>query len=620
VTFAAVSLMAGAQAAQACTEPALGDLPARGQEKKLVRFELTGLTPGSEYLVKVNGRERKSGIADTDKVSRRFRMPTFGDSRRRVRVEVVVANDGCENGPWKLEEKMTYRPEPQPEPPVAQPDPTPAPSPAPDPSPNPPPAPAAPSPPSTASPTPSPQPAVPAPAAKAPPAPTPAPVIAEPPPDGKMWATPLDPNQKAENVPLKLNAATLGENRPSDVAKSTAALIGLGGFALLLLGGTAIAWNRFRRYDEERLTAIENPDGKLPTHLDPNASDVQPAVVQQPRLSRRQKSKLSEEELKEYIARRKATLKRVQQAKRKNVLPSYDPTDRAAAAAAAAAGSAAAEQKHDEPKKRRLLGLLRRKATPVTAAPVTAETAVPVGLPTPPDRKGKETEPAVHQPRLSRRQKSKLSEEELKEYIARRKQTLKRIQQAKRKNVLPSYDPTDPAAAAAAAAAGDAAGSTTADQKHDEPPKKKRLRRLLRRKDSAPTAAPPIPAPHVNGASQPNGASPEAATPPAEPTSPTASPPQPQTPAPRSYRQEVESELQRILADAGLHAEVDGILADAKKEAQSQGVPIDSELMLKALCDETNGAAKLSDSARGELESRFKRIVAEERGEGGSRG
>ena len=29
-----------------------------------MRFELTGLTPGSEYLVKVNGRERKSGVAD----------------------------------------------------------------------------------------------------------------------------------------------------------------------------------------------------------------------------------------------------------------------------------------------------------------------------------------------------------------------------------------------------------------------------------------------------------------------------------------------------------------------------------------------------------------------------
>ena len=80
----------------------------------------------------------------------------------------------------------------------------------------------------------------------------------------------------------------------------------------------------------------------------------------------------------------------------------------------------------------------------------------------------------------------------------------------------------------------------------------------------------------------------------------------------------METELQRILDDAGLHTEVDGILADARAEAQRQGVPIDSELMLRALCEDTNGAGKLSDSTKGELESRFKRIVAEERGERGS--
>ena len=135
ITFAAVSLMAGAQAAQACTEPTLGDLPARGEEKQLVRFELAGLTPGSEYLVKVNGRERKSGVATTDKVSRRFRMPHLGDSNRRVKVEVVIANDGCETSPWKLEEKMTYRPAPAPEPPAAQVEPTPTPTPTPGPEP-----------------------------------------------------------------------------------------------------------------------------------------------------------------------------------------------------------------------------------------------------------------------------------------------------------------------------------------------------------------------------------------------------------------------------------------------------------------------------------------------------
>ena len=39
--------------------------------------------------------------------------------------------------------------------------------------------------------------------------------------------------------------------------------------------------------------------------------------------------------------------------------------------------------------------------------------------------------------------------------------------------------------------------------------------------------------------------------------------------------------------------------------------------MLRALTEDTNGVAKLSDSAKGELESRFKRIIAEERGERG---
>jgi hypothetical protein len=627
VTFAAVSLMAGAQAAQACTEPALGDLPARGQEKELIPFEVTGVTPGSEYLLKVNGRERKAGIADTDKVSRHFRMPTFGDSKRRVRVEVVLANDACENSPWKLEEKMTYEPAPQPEAPSAQPQPEPAPNPtpAPNPSPNPPPAPAAPSPPSTGNPTPAPSPPVPAPAIKAPPAAKAAPPITEPPRDGKTWLTPLDPYQKQENVPLKLNAAALGADRPSEVANSTAALIALGGVFLLLVGSSAIAWTRFRRYDDERLHELENPEGKLPTHLDPNAADMQTVVIQ-PRLSRKERSKLSEQEMKEYIARRRQTIKRVNKTKRKSVLPAFDPTAGLSAADAAAALARKGKQKPDEPppkKKRR--GLRRRKAAPVTAEPVAAK------APTPVDSKAPDGE-FVEQPRLSRKERSKLSEQELTEYTKRRRQTIKRINKSKRKAVLPTFDPT---ATGAAAAAGGSAGSADAEQKADEPEKKKkRLPRLRRRKHSVPAAeqpapeaapasngkppaaaVPPIPAPHVNGAGEANG-TPPAAAPPAEPASPPAAAPQPQPAAKHSYRAEVESELQRILADAGLHAEVDGILADAKKEAERQGVPIDSELMLKALCDETNGSAKLSDSARGELESRFKRIVAEERGEG----
>ena len=92
---------------------------------------------------------------------------------------------------------------------------------------------------------------------------------------GRAWVTPADPYQKAENTPPKLDEAALARtDRPADVANSTAALIGLGGIFLLLAGSGAIGWTRFRRYDDLRLEEILNPEGKLPTHLDPKAKDM----------------------------------------------------------------------------------------------------------------------------------------------------------------------------------------------------------------------------------------------------------------------------------------------------------------------------------------------------------
>ena len=82
--------------------------------------------------------------------------------------------------------------------------------------------------------------------------------------------------RRLENAPPKLNEAALARtDRPSDVANSTAALIGLGGLFLLLAGTAAIGWTRFRRYDDQRLDEILNPEGKLPTHLDPKAKDME---------------------------------------------------------------------------------------------------------------------------------------------------------------------------------------------------------------------------------------------------------------------------------------------------------------------------------------------------------
>jgi hypothetical protein len=561
VTVAVVSLMAGAQAAQACTEPTLGDLPARGQEKKLVRFKLTGLTPGSEYLLKVNGRERKSGIAATGDVSRRFRMPALGDSNRRVRVEVVVANDGCETSPWKLEEKMTYRPAPEPQLPKAQPQPvpTPAPEPAPSPSPSPPPAPDPPSPPSGTDSTPAPQPAVPKsvpkPVVPAPAAPA-APLATQPPREGKAWITPLDPYQKGDDAPLKLNKASLARTeQPSEIANSTAALIGLGGIFLLMVGGGAIGWSRFRRYDDDRLQVLENPDGKLPTHLDPKANDM---VEGPPKKG----SKL--------IPWRK---RRAAEAPRRPAVPAPQAKD----VAAAEANAVAVPEVKDVPEKQvkkggMLLPWRKRRAREA----------------------GQRRGVLAH---MSRQEKAKLSPEELQRLKDERREEWRRARKNRRKKILPTFDPTARPAEHATAAA---------DQGANGKP--------------SPTDVPPIPASPADGPSHANGAPPAGDAPPPEPANDPSPPPNGQPPAHHSYRAQVESELQRILDDAGLHTEVDGILSDAKKEAQRQGVPIDSELMLKALCDETNGTAKLSESARGELESRFKRIIAEERGERPSAG
>jgi hypothetical protein len=78
------------------------------------------------------------------------------------------------------------------------------------------------------------------------------------------------------------------------------------------------------------------------------------------------------------------------------------------------------------------------------------------------------------------------------------------------------------------------------------------------------------------------------------------------------YRAEVEAELQRILNEAGLEAELAGILNDARAEAERSGIALDPDLMLHALCEEINGAAKLSDTRRTELRDIFAGIIAEE--------
>ena len=441
VSLGAGAQSAGSQAVQPCGEPVFLDTYPYATAKQLVPMELTGVTPGTEYLLKVNNREVKDGIAESDKVSRKFRMPNLGGERREARLVVVLANDACENSPWKLKQKMGYRP------PVVQPqqqnnEPPPG-VPTTDPTPN-------------VTPTPTPAPAV------TTPAPTPKPTQTtpikpivpkqpvtttptEPAKDAKSWVTPLDPytrvSEKAPQPAISLNPS----ERATEDANSTAALFGLLGLFIVIGGISAIAWTRFRRYDDEQLAALINPDGKLPSMLDDKAVDMDGGV-------------------------------------------------KGADAAVLAAGATG-------------LGVGGARATETN--------------------NGKQDKKTIEGPQ-------KL---------------------AKRVDIKA---PMLPAALLGGAA-----------------------------------AVPPA----VNGDKHTNGNGAHA----------------PNVESPSSYRHEVESELQRILHDAGLETELEGILTDARAEAERRGVPMDSDLMLRALTDETNGSAKLSDAAKGELKQRFERIADEER-------
>jgi len=238
--------------------------------------------------------------------------------------------------------------------------------------------------------------------------------VSAPEKDARTWLTPLDPYQKGDNKPVKLNKSVLARNdQPSDVANSTAALIGLAGIFLLLAGTGAIAWTRFRRFDDQRLDQLMNPEGNLPTHLDPKAGDMVAGPVG--------------EKTRRFRIRRKPKIApQVAQA-----------AAGGAAAGTVAAGAVAAGAAASKPPR-------GRKAKARAKAEQEARLAAGRG-------KGKGL--LAH---LSDEERAKMSDEE----VEKLKKELKRERkkQSRRKAPLPTFDPTDPQAAAAAAAGDQVAG------------------------------------------------------------------------------------------------------------------------------------------------------------------
>jgi hypothetical protein len=480
-----------------------------------VPIEVTGVAPGTEYLLKVNNREVKEGIADSDKVSRKFRMPNLGDKRREARLVMVLANEGCENSPWKLKQKMGYRPpEPppvtaEPTPPVTQPQPTPTP-----------PAAQTPTPSIT---TPSPKPVTPKLTTPVKPIVPKQPTTVnplEPAPDAKAWVTPIDPYSRLAEKAPQPPASTDPSDRSTEQANSTAALIGLVGLFVLLGGLSAVAWTRFRRYDDEQLSALLNPDGKLPSMLDASAVDLGAGGM----VGAHSKSKDMAGGLGVGGSRQMGN----------------------AAAAAAAAGTVVAAP-----------GDVKESSAPA-AEPVPVAEPAPVAA----------AEPAIETPTIP-------------------------AALIKAPVVPPAVGaPVNGTHVANGAQAPDVAEPPTPVV--EQPPV-----------EQPPVAEPPAPVVEQPPAvEQPPVTEPEPAVAHAPNGADTRSP---------SYRGEVETELQRILREAGVDTELENILTDARAEADRQGVAMDSGIMLRALTGETEGAANLSDRAKGELEHRFERIAAEER-------
>jgi hypothetical protein len=253
----------GAQEATSCPTPRLSGLPKQPKfTNATIHFTLSNLTVGSTYLVTAGQSEVLGGVVQKPTMKNSFLMPDQGVKDKKIFVKAVLYSDSCDNAPWKLQKKISFKsttPAPAATPP-AKPGATPAATPAPV-------APIA-------------KPAVPVPPVKLPKVKLPKPITERapdlgPPPSRRAWLTPVDGGARLDQ---KIVAPILGRlERKAEKANSSNALLGLGIFGAIFAIATLAGFMIFRRQDDvlfekaqtEQLKHLEEGDPGLGWSEDP---------------------------------------------------------------------------------------------------------------------------------------------------------------------------------------------------------------------------------------------------------------------------------------------------------------------------------------------------------------
>jgi hypothetical protein len=272
----------GAQQATTCPTPKLKGLPKTPKfTNATIHFTLTGITPGSAYIVKAGDAEVLGGTAAGSVVKNKFLLPDQGAHDGKVMIAAIIDVENCANAPWKVEKRIPYKA-------------------------------------TVAPPAATPTPAVPAgaPAAAVPVKPVPTPPIklpklklpkpitellppTGPPPSRRTWLTPIDGGARLDQ---KLSEPVLSRlERRVQKASSSNALLGLGIVGGLFVIATVGGFLAFRHRDQvsferaqlEQLKHLEegdpglgfseDPDAPLPAEAAPFAAEaVDEAAVTEP--------------------------------------------------------------------------------------------------------------------------------------------------------------------------------------------------------------------------------------------------------------------------------------------------------------------------------------------------